>query len=1823
MLTERKRRMTQFKKHTSLAMASLLATTSVVVAPMATNAESTQATVSPKLLITELVRDSKNEKNAAGKNFQAYEFLEVYNNTQEAIDLKDYVLQYGYPGTDKAAEDWSISESLIIEPGQAKVIWIQSKGNDIGLTVEDFNHTYNSTLTAEDIAIIQTAGIHGTNARSFTLVDHAGTIISAVMTNETGATTTKGEALNYAVDGVATKLALLADEKTPTPGSVLAVQLERNQTEPAPEEPKPEIIHTAVTTASTTQPLQLSASLSEPVEQTDFTLYYRPIVGAGNWMSFDMDMKGQEGIFEGTIPNSLFQTDAFEYKIVAQIGSKEVTSQNYIVDVAEVTFDAQKAPELLITELLPNSKNYQTPAGTEVEGYEFIEVYNNSVDTVDLQDYTIQYQGETLVPDAHNVILAPGEAAVYWLMNEGNRELTVADFNAQYGTNMPADKIIRMDGFMTNSSKRTLSIISNTGDIISTASYYDQKSGFGIIDTATGTNVQYAYPQDGTATMVKYDYLNGTGTPGQVEHIQVPNDKVNKGEDTTAPLYEDVTNVALVNKNEPLTIQYAIEDNRSIKTAQLFYRFKGEESFESVHLKGNGSSIYAHQIAAVNLLNKQQIEYYVEISDGLHNVTTDIATVAIEAADLKTAGFNLTNGASVGGKVPVEMYQTAGTLTIAGQDVTAQATQSLADDAHFVFEGAAIDNFFQNGVTVGDEVLSIYNVKIPDFKVLATQIAAKMVKKGETFKVDLRAGTKIDIIDEGSTAGRDDFKMKNPKLILADGTAIFDKRFTEKDVIYNVGDSSATALPTYTFEFDIPEQYFSAMKYEWDTTTLADGEYEISDGADYITVKVDNTAPIITPTIEEKSYKGPFTIDANMTDLSDVTTVHATLDGEAITLPYKTGSGQLAAGEHSVVITATDSVGNEATQTVNFTTAEEQPIIATPPTTNVEGTQAVLTVGVEDPQQDEMDVAFYKGYRYAPGEADTNIEVYEDTSFTEPPRALPLLDDVFVTDETAIAAVDKEYLSVSSNEEYPYHRFAVTIDKAVKESDQLHINWTGKSLKDRKVSMYVWNYTTKTWDLKTATVAQDSKDFELTATFAATKDYVQHGEVQVVVQDEIAATDEYDYSFAWISDTQYYSESYPEIFDTMTTWLADKRQELGIEYVFHTGDLVDEADKEYQWQNADKYMGTLDKAGIPYGVLAGNHDVAHTLEDYSKYGQYFGEQRFNQQAHYGGSYENNRGHYDVLNIKGTQYVMLYMGWGVGDDEVAWMNDILAQYPDAIAFLNFHDYLTADATRSPIGDKIYKEVVVPNKNVQAVLSGHIHDAETLIDEIDDNGDGVADRKVYQMLADYQGAPQGGLGYLRLLKVNQQNGTIAVETYSPYLDDYNYYDEDDFPGKDSLTMSVDYSNSSKEKRVETNAFSLEVLTDEKIGDVQAVKSGHDASFTWQNLQPETPYSWYATVTDAFGGRTNTIVTQFRTGKAPSDGGGTTPPVIPPVTPPMTEDIVLDGDGQTIVTLNGEAITLTTALLAQATKLQETLQFVTASGVQATFTPQQLAQLQQANEQVKVSISEQPSAIDNATTFANTVTVNVLANNQPLMIEDIEVIVPASAAQLATTVRYNALTKAWEYNGGFVNDSNWHATIDTNTAMTVAQKDVNFPDITTHWAKVDIETLAAQFIINGKEDGTFAPSATLTRSQFTLMLARVLQLPVTAYEGIFADVKEISGVDALQIEAAYRAGITTGKEDGMFAPTAPITRQQMTAMLIRAVEQVAPELLQQPIEKPTFVDAHQISDYAQAYVSYAVALGLVTGREDGTFAPKENASRAHAAAVVHRFLQQLNKQ
>ncbi|MDR1134642.1 MAG: S-layer homology domain-containing protein, partial [Clostridiales Family XIII bacterium] len=53
-----------------------------------------------------------------------------------------------------------------------------------------------------------------------------------------------------------------------------------------------------------------------------------------------------------------------------------------------------------------------------------------------------------------------------------------------------------------------------------------------------------------------------------------------------------------------------------------------------------------------------------------------------------------------------------------------------------------------------------------------------------------------------------------------------------------------------------------------------------------------------------------------------------------------------------------------------------------------------------------------------------------------------------------------------------------------------------------------------------------------------------------------------------------------------------------------------------------------------------------------------------------------------------------------------------------------------------------------------------------------------------------------------------------------------------------------------------------------------------------------------------------------------------------------------------------------------------------------------------------------------------------------------------------------------------------------------------------------------------------------------------------------------------------------------------------------------------KLSFPDADSVAGYAKTASLWAVHNGILRGREDGRFDPRAEASRAEAAAVLHRY-------
>lgn len=208
---------------------------------------------------------------------------------------------------------------------------------------------------------------------------------------------------------------------------------------------------------------------------------------------------------------------------------------------------------------------------------------------------------------------------------------------------------------------------------------------------------------------------------------------------------------------------------------------------------------------------------------------------------------------------------------------------------------------------------------------------------------------------------------------------------------------------------------------------------------------------------------------------------------------------------------------------------------------------------------------------------------------------------------------------------------------------------------------------------------------------------------------------------------------------------------------------------------------------------------------------------------------------------------------------------------------------------------------------------------------------------------------------------------------------------------------------------------------------------------------------------------------------------------------------------------------------------------------------------------------------------------------------------------------------YVGGQLQDGVMTAELSHFSAYGVLEIDRSFSDLPAgHWAEAAVKSLAAKGIVAGMDGQRFAPDADVTRAQFAKMLVSALlpgMEPAEA-EGIFTDVPADAWF-APYVEAAYELGIAGGRGDGRFDPAAAITREEMAAMLIRAYRPVIEADDQEAAEAPSFTDLDRISEWALQDVSAAVELGLVKGRADGSFSPREQLSRAESAQAVYNLL------
>jgi len=174
--------------------------------------------------------------------------------------------------------------------------------------------------------------------------------------------------------------------------------------------------------------------------------------------------------------------------------------------------------------------------------------------------------------------------------------------------------------------------------------------------------------------------------------------------------------------------------------------------------------------------------------------------------------------------------------------------------------------------------------------------------------------------------------------------------------------------------------------------------------------------------------------------------------------------------------------------------------------------------------------------------------------------------------------------------------------------------------------------------------------------------------------------------------------------------------------------------------------------------------------------------------------------------------------------------------------------------------------------------------------------------------------------------------------------------------------------------------------------------------------------------------------------------------------------------------------------------------------------------------------------------------------------------------------------------------------------------FADLSeAEWAKSSVMTLYKSGIISHPSDGRFRPNDNITREEFVKMLVCAFATDATSASHRFSDEAEGMWYNEY-LAKAYASGITLGYPDGSFGIGRSITREEMVTLCARTLETLGVSINSDA--DVHFTDSAYISDYALGYVSAMAGLGVVNGMGNGSFAPKNTATRAEAAKVIARL-------
>ena len=175
--------------------------------------------------------------------------------------------------------------------------------------------------------------------------------------------------------------------------------------------------------------------------------------------------------------------------------------------------------------------------------------------------------------------------------------------------------------------------------------------------------------------------------------------------------------------------------------------------------------------------------------------------------------------------------------------------------------------------------------------------------------------------------------------------------------------------------------------------------------------------------------------------------------------------------------------------------------------------------------------------------------------------------------------------------------------------------------------------------------------------------------------------------------------------------------------------------------------------------------------------------------------------------------------------------------------------------------------------------------------------------------------------------------------------------------------------------------------------------------------------------------------------------------------------------------------------------------------------------------------------------------------------------------------------------------------------------FIDVTeANWFYPNVQFVVENGLFDGTSATTFSPNSTITRGMLVTALWRLDGSPTVSTKAEFSDLQ--SGAYYEQaVNWAAMNDIVKGYGNGLFGPNDSVTREQVVTILERYMTFKDIDIAVTH-EFRVFADGDSVSSWAVSAVQLMSKLGVINGKPGNLFDPRGNATRAEAAAMLHRF-------